>query len=205
MLGASVEVWNDNGKKVKNEMGELVLTKPFISMPVFFWNDDNFEKYRSSYFSKFNQIWNHGDWVTQTENDGIIVHGRSDSTLNRFGVRIGSSEIYSAIKDLTYVEDSLIIHLDDIKKDKLILFVKSISEIDIDEIKSVIRQKCSPRHVPDLIYQSDDIPYTISGKKVEIPIKKILMGKNPNDVVSKDSLRNPKSLDWFEEFYENYL
>jgi acetoacetyl-CoA synthetase len=205
MLGASVEVWNDSGREVKDEMGELVLTKPFISMPVFLWNDNNDEKYRNSYFSKFNKIWNHGDWVTQTANDGIIVHGRSDSTLNRFGVRIGTSEIYSAIKDLDYVDDSLIIHLDHTNEDKLILFIKSISEIDHDELKSVIRQKCSPRHVPDSIFQTHDIPYTISGKKVEVPVKKILMGKNPNDVVSKDSLRNPKSLDWFVEFYKNYL
>ncbi|MDC0554577.1 acetoacetate--CoA ligase [Flavobacteriaceae bacterium] len=203
MLGASIEVWNDHGTEVKNEMGELVLTKPFISMPVFFWNDKNDEKYRNSYFSKFNKIWNHGDWVTHTVNDGIIVHGRSDSTLNRFGVRIGTSEIYSAIKDLSYVDDSLIIHLDDSNNNQLILFVKSISEIDNDELKSVIRQKCSPRHVPDLIFKTPDIPYTISGKKVEVPVKKILMGKNPNDVVSSDSLRNPKSLDWFVKFYKN--
>ena len=203
MLGASIEVWNDHGTEVKNEMGELVLTKPFISMPVFFWNDKNDEKYRNSYFSKFNKIWNHGDWVTHTLNDGIIVHGRSDSTLNRFGVRIGTSEIYSAIKDLSYVDDSLIIHLDDSNNNQLILFVKSISEIDNDELKSVIRQKCSPRHVPDLIFKIPDIPYTISGKKVEVPVKKILMGKNPNDVVSSDSLRNPKSLDWFVKFYKN--
>jgi acetoacetyl-CoA synthetase len=203
MLGASIEVWNDHGTEVKNEMGELVLTKPFISMPVFFWNDKNDEKYRNSYFSKFNKIWNHGDWVTHTVNDGIIVHGRSDSTLNRFGVRIGTSEIYSAIKDLSYVDDSLIIHLDDSNNNQLILFVKSILEIDNDELKSVIRQKCSPRHVPDLIFKIPDIPYTISGKKVEVPVKKILMGKNPNDVVSSDSLRNPKSLDWFVKFYKN--
>ena len=204
MLGASVEVWNDNAKEIKNKMGELVLTKPLISMPVFFWNDINDEKYKKSYFSKFNKIWNHGDWVTETLNGGIIVHGRSDSTLNRFGVRIGTSEIYSAIKDLYYVEDSLIIHVDDSNKNKLILFVKSSSKINYDELKFVIRLKCSPRHVPDLIFQTPDIPYTISGKKVEVPIKKILMGKNQNDVVSKDSLRNPKSLDWFVEFYENF-
>ena len=204
MLGASVEVWNDNAKEIKNKMGELVLTKPLISMPVFFWSDINDEKYKKSYFSKFNKIWNHGDWVTETLNGGIIVHGRSDSTLNRFGVRIGTSEIYSAIKDLYYVEDSLIIHVDDSNKNKLILFVKSSSKINYDELKSVIRLKCSPRHVPDLFFQTPDIPYTISGKKVEVPIKKILMGKNKNDVVSKDSLRNPKSLDWFVEFYENF-
>jgi len=205
MLGASIEVWDDNGKEIKSKMGELVLTKPFISMPVFLWDDRNYEKYVNSYYSKFNQIWNHGDWVTETKNGGIIVHGRSDSTLNRFGVRIGTSEIYSAISDLDFVEDSLIIHLDNNKENSLILFVKSLLKIDFNILKSVIRQKCSPRHVPDLIFKIPDIPYTISGKKVEVPVKKILRGANINDVVSKDSLRNPSSLDWFVEFYKNYL
>ena len=203
MLGASIEVWDNNGKQIKGEMGELVLTKPFISMPVFLWNDNDYKKYINSYFSKFNQIWNHGDWVTETKKGGIIVHGRSDSTLNRFGVRIGTSEIYSAISDLDFVEDSLIIHLDNNKENSLILFVKSFIEIDFNKLKSVIRQKCSPRHVPDVIYKIPDIPYTISGKKLEVPIKKILTGENINDVVSKDSLRNPSALDWFVEFYKN--
>ena len=203
MLGASIEVWDNNGKQIKDQMGELVLTKPFISMPVFLWNDKDYKKYINSYFSKFNQIWNHGDWVTETKKGGIIVHGRSDSTLNRFGVRIGTSEIYSAISDLDFVEDSLIIHLDNNKENSLILFVKSFIEIDFNKLKSVIRQKCSPRHVPDIIYKIPDIPYTISGKKLEVPIKKILTGKNIKDVVSKDSLKNPSSLDWFVEFYKN--
>ena len=170
MLGASIEVWDNNGKQIKDQMGELVLTKPFISMPVFLWNDKDYKKYINSYFSKFNQIWNHGDWVTETKKGGIIVHGRSDSTLNRFGVRIGTSEIYSAISDLDFVEDSLIIHLDNNKENSLILFVKSFIEIDFNKLKSVIRQKCSPRHVPDVIYKIPDIPYTISGKKLEVPI-----------------------------------
>ena len=203
MLGASIEVWDNNGKQLKGEMGELVLTKPFISMPVFLWNDKGYKKYANSYFSKFNQIWNHGDWVTETKKGGIIVHGRSDSTLNRFGVRIGTSEIYSAISDLDFVEDSLIIHLDNKKENSLILFVKSFIEIDFNKLKYVIRQKCSPRHVPDIIYKIPDIPYTISGKKLEVPIKKILTGENIKDVVSKDSLRNPSALDWFVEFYKN--
>ncbi len=203
MLGASIEVWDNNGKQIKGQMGELVLTKPFISMPVFLWNDKDYKKYINSYFSKFNQIWNHGDWVTETKKGGIIVHGRSDSTLNRFGVRIGTSEIYSAISDLDFVEDSLIIHLDNNKENSLILFVKSFIEIDFNMLKSVIRQKCSPRHVPDVIYKIPDIPYTISGKKLEVPIKKILTGENIKDVVSKDSLRNPSALDWFVEFYKN--
>lgn len=203
MLGASIEVWDNNGKQIKDQMGELVLTKPFISMPVFLWNDKGYKKYANSYFSKYNQIWNHGDWVTETKKGGIIVHGRSDSTLNRFGVRIGTSEIYSAISDLDFVEDSLIIHLDNKKENSLILFVKSFIEIDFNKLKSVIRQKCSPRHVPDVIYKIPDIPYTISGKKLEVPIKKILTGENIKDVVSKDSLRNPSALDWFVEFYKN--
>ena len=203
MLGASIEVWDNNGKQIKDQMGELVLTKPFISMPIFLWNDKDYKKYINSYFSKFNQIWNHGDWVTETKKGGIIVHGRSDSTLNRFGVRIGTSEIYSAISDLDFVEDSLIIHLDNNKENSLILFVKSFIEIDFNMLKSVIRQKCSPRHVPDVIYKIPDIPYTISGKKLEVPIKKILTGENIKDVVSKDSLRNPSALDWFLEFYKN--
>ena len=203
MLGASIEVWDNNGKQLKGEMGELVLTKPFISMPVFLWNDKGYKKYANSYFSKYNQIWNHGDWVTETKKGGIIVHGRSDSTLNRFGVRIGTSEIYSAISDLDFVEDSLIIHLDNKKENSLILFVKSFIEIDFNKLKHVIRQKCSPRHVPDVIYKIPDIPYTISGKKLEVPIKKILTGENIKDVVSKDSLRNPSALDWFVEFYKN--
>ena len=204
MLGAAIEVWNSKGEKVTNEMGELVLTKPLISMPVFLWNDKNNLKYRQSYFSKFNNIWNHGDWVTQTLNGGIIVHGRSDSTLNRSGVRIGTSEIYGVIKDLNYVKDSLIIHIDSNKEDKLILFVKSNSKINNNELRTLIRSKCSPRHIPDLVFSCPDIPYTISGKKVEVPIKKILMGKECDDVVSKDSLRNPESLKWFVEFYENF-
>ena len=203
MLGASIEVLDNNGKQIIGEMGELVLTKPFISMPVFLWNDKGYKKYANSYFSKYNQIWNHGDWVTETKKGGIIVHGRSDSTLNRFGVRIGTSEIYSAISDLDFVEDSLIIHLDNNKENSLILFVKSFIEIDFNKLKSVIRQKCSPRHVPDIIYKIPDIPYTISGKKLEVPIKKILTGEKIKDVVSKDSLRNPSALDWFVEFYKN--
>ena len=139
MLGASIEVWDNNGKQIKGEMGELVLTKPFISMPVFLWNDKDYKKYINSYFSKFNQIWNHGDWVTETNKGGIIVHGRSDSTLNRFGVRIGTSEIYSAISDLDFVEEGLKIsfvnkaregrpHIVDMIKNKDIVLIFNTTE-----------------------------------------------------------------------------
>ena len=200
MLGAAVEVWDDRGKKLLNKMGELVLTKPLPSMPVFFWDDPNFKKYRESYFSKYETVWNHGDWASETFNAGFIIHGRSDSTLNRFGVRIGSSEIYKVVNQLPEVQDSLVIHLKDENSDRLILFVKTKIFIENDTIKIIIRNKCSPRHVPDEIFNIPEIPYTISGKKIETPIKRILMGAEVDKVISKDSLRNPTAIDYFKKF-----
>ena len=152
MLGAAIEVWDNDGKKVKRKMGELVLTKPFISMPIFLWNDKGDIRYTDSYYSKFKNIWNHGDWVTETNNGGFIVHGRSDSTLNRSGVRIGSSEIYSVLNNLIHIDDALIIHINKNNSDKLILFIKSSSPINSEQLKVLIRSKCSPRHVPDLFF-----------------------------------------------------
>ena len=204
-LGIDVDVFTDNGKSTKDgDKGELVVKKPFPSMPVKFWGDIDGQKYHKAYFSKFKNIWTHGDWVTETKKGGFIVHGRSDSTLNRSGVRIGSSEIYSAVQTIDRVEDSLIIHIDQ-QKDILILYIKSLQKISKNYLISVIRDKCSPRHVPDLIYSVPDIPYTLSGKKVELPIKKILMGEDSSKVISKDSLRNPESIKWYENFYENFF
>ena len=205
MLGAPVEVYDEKGNKVEEEVGELVLTKPFITMPIHLWDDHDFNKYLKSYFSKYQNIWNHGDWVTEKNNGGFIVHGRSDSTLNRFGVRIGSSEIYSLIEKNGNVEDSLIIHLDSIENDLLILFIVSRDKFDSDQIKKYIKENRSPRHVPDKIYCCPAIPYTISGKKLEVPIKKILNGENPNNVLSLDSLKNPESIEWFINFRKKEL
>ena len=205
MLGAPVEVYDEKGNKVEEEVGELVLTKPFITMPIHLWDDHDFNKYLKSYFSKYQNIWNHGDWVTEKNNGGFIVHGRSDSTLNRFGVRIGSSEIYSLIEKNGNVEDSLIIHLDSIENDLLILFIVSRDKFDSDQIKKHIKENRSPRHVPDKIYCCPAIPYTISGKKLEVPIKKILNGENPNNVLSLDSLKNPESIEWFINFRKKEL
>ena len=200
MLGAAVEVWDDRGKKVLYKTGELVLTKPLPSMPVFFWDDPDFKKYRESYFSKYETVWNHGDWASETFNAGFIIHGRSDSTLNRFGVRIGSSEIYKVVNQLPEVQDSLVIHLKDENSDRLILFLQTKTFIENDTIKNTIRNKCSPRHVPDEIFNIPEIPYTISGKKIEAPIKRILMGAEVDKVISKDSLRNPTAIDYFKKF-----
>jgi acetoacetyl-CoA synthetase len=200
MLGASVAVWDDQGNAQVGRAGELVLTAPFISMPVCLWGDDQFKRYQKSYFSKYKNVWHHGDWATETERGGIIIHGRSDATLNRYGVRIGTSELYNALASIKNIDDSLVIHLTNDNAEQLILFVKTQETLDVDHIKKQIRSHCSPRHVPDLIVQSPDIPYTISGKKVEVPIKRILLGENHEEVLSVESLRNSESIGWFSDY-----
>ena len=200
MLGAPVAVCDDQGNALVGRAGELVLTAPFISMPVCLWGDDQFIRYQKSYFSKFKNVWHHGDWATETERGGIIIHGRSDATLNRYGVRIGTSELYNALATIKNIDDSLVIHLTSDNAEQLILFVKTQETLDVDHIKKQIRSQCSPRHVPDLIVQSPDIPYTISGKKVEVPIKRVLLGENHEEVLSVESLRNPESIGWFSDY-----
>ena len=202
-LGCRLEAFDDLGKPVFNEVGEMVITKPMPSMPVFFWNDPEFKRYHESYFEMFPGKWRHGDWIKITDHKGIIIYGRSDATLNRGGVRIGTSEIYRAMDKIVEVKDSLIICVEkDGGKFWMPLFVVMQDGISLtDQIKSKInntlRNDYSPRHVPDEIIEVPDIPYTISGKKTETPVKKILMGKNPDDVVNTGSLRNPASIKFF--------
>lgn len=199
MLGAPVAVWDSQGVSQVGLAGELVLTKPFISMPVFLWGDD-FTRYRESYFSKYKDVWHHGDWATETKTGGMIIHGRSDATLNRYGVRIGTSELYKTLASIKNIEDSLVIHLTKNGNEQLLLFIKTQADLDVSEIKKQIRIWCSPRHVPDCVVQVPDIPYTISGKKVEVPVKNILMGKAAREVLSIESLRNPDSIHWFSNY-----
>ena len=200
MLGAAVEVWNDSGTAIIDEPGELVLTQPLLSMPICLLHDADFTQYQKSYFDKYKTVWNHGDWAKLTPNGGMIIYGRSDATLNRHGVRIGTAELYDALNNLPEVEDGLIIHLSDDVQDKLLLFVQLLQPVADADIKKHIRTHCSPRHVPDFIYRVSEIPYTISGKKVEVPIKRLLMGASLSEVVSLDSLRNPDAMRWFEQF-----
>ena len=200
MLGAPVEIWNENGEEFEHSAGELVLSSPFLAMPICLVNDPDFERYQQSYYSKYKSVWNHGDWATTTENKGIIIYGRSDATLNRFGVRIGTAEIYAALDQLQEISDSLVVHLLDETQDKLVLFVQSQNEIEEHKIKAHIRNTCSPRHVPDIMYLTPEIPYTISGKKIEIPVKRILLGEKLEDVVSLESLRNPHAMQWYVTF-----
>lgn len=204
MLGANIEAWNDEGKPVYDEVGELVIKDAMPSMPLFFWKDEDNKKYRSSYFEKYEGVWCHGDWIKITENSGIIIYGRSDATLNRDGVRIGTAEIYNAVEALAEIKDSLVICIE--KEDGSffmpLFVVLNQNEVLNDELKNKIktqlRKQYSPRHVPDAILPVPEIPYTISGKKMEMPIKKILMGTPVEKAVSLDAMRNPKSIEWFK-------
>ena len=209
MLGASVECWNEKGEKLKNETGELVITNPMPCMPIYFWGDSQNKIFKKSYFKKFKDVWTHGDWIQKSETKGIKVLGRSDSTLNRKGVRIGTSEIYRVIDSLDEIVDSIIVDLPN-KKDhsKLFLFVVTKKKLNfklIDKIKNKLKIKCSPQYIPDKIISVRELPYTLSGKKLEIPLKKILLGDAPAEVINYGSLKNPKSLDFFIQNRENFI
>ncbi len=197
-LGASVEAWDENGRSVVDQVGELVITEPMPSMPLFFWNDPDGERYRESYFDVYPGVWRHGDWIKITSRGSAVIYGRSDSTINRGGVRMGTSEIYSAVEAVPEVLDSLVVDVDSSMR----LFVVLADGAQLDEalvgsIRRQVREHCSPRHVPDEIMQIAEVPRTLSGKKLEVPVKKILMGAEPEGAASRDSLANPAALDVF--------
>jgi acetoacetyl-CoA synthetase len=199
-LGAAVHAFDDAGRPVVGEVGELVLTQPMPSMPLYFWNDPDGERYRSSYFDVYPGVWRHGDWIKITERGTAVIYGRSDSTINRGGIRMGTSEIYSAVEGLPDVVDSLVIEADG----SMLLFVVLRPDADLDDdlvarIRTRLREYCSPRHVPDEIESIAEVPRTLSGKKLEVPVKKILMGADPARAASRDSLANPDALDFFVE------
>ena len=198
-LGMDVDAFDENGKSVRNKKGELVCKSPFPSMPVFFWKDDDGEKYRKAYFDKYPGVWAHGDFIEINERGGMKIFGRSDATLNPGGVRIGTAEIYRVVESFSEISDSLVIGQEWKGDQRMILFLKISDSFDldttlVDKINQSIRNNCSPRHVPEIILPIEDIPYTISGKKVEIAVKKIIDGEN---VVNRDALANPDSLDLF--------
>ena len=206
-LGVSLYAYDDNGNPVQDELGEMVIDKPMPSMPIYFWNDTENKRYNASYFEHYPGKWRHGDFIKiNSETNGLIIYGRSDATLNRHGIRIGTSEIYRAVNKIKAVEDSLIVNLElDEGKHYMPLFVKMRNDAELtDDIKTQInaqlKKEYSPRHVPDEIILVDDIPYTISGKKMEAPIKKILLGMPLEKSINFDSMRNPKSVEFFIEF-----
>jgi acetoacetyl-CoA synthetase len=203
MLGCRIEAFDDNGNPVLNELGEMVITQPMPSMPIYFWNDENDERYLGSYFEMYPNVWRHGDWIKITERKSVIIYGRSDATLNRGGVRIGTAEIYRAVESIPEIRDSLAVYLEKANGGGIIsLFVvlgngKVLTEDLKTHIKNTLRTQYSPRHVPDTIEQVDDIPYTINGKKMEAPMKRILMGEDPSRCINLDTMRNPESLKAF--------
>ncbi|MGH3085970.1 MAG: acetoacetate--CoA ligase [Rubrobacteraceae bacterium] len=204
-LAVKVEAYDEEGKPRIGEVGELVITEPMPSMPIYLWNDPGGEKYLDSYFDKYPGVWRHGDWILIKENGACVIYGRSDSTINRGGVRMGTSEIYSAVESVEEVADSLVV---DVHKPDgsafmpLFVVLKEGEELDDDlkkSIKSSIRERTSPRHVPDEILQVEEVPRTLNGKKLEVPVKKILSGTPPEKAASKDSLSNPEVLDHYVE------
>lgn len=198
LLGASVEIFDPQGQPLIDEPGELVLTRPFIAFPLGFWGDHEHTQFKQSYFSSFSNVWKHGDWAKETLDHRIIIYGRSDATLNRGGVRIGTAEIYNALSHLDAIEDALVIHLFTAEFDQLLLFVVSRSTVNAATITSHLQRECSPRHKPDHVIQVAAIPYTLNGKKVEIPVKRILEGAPIEQVISLASVKNPESLYAFE-------
>lgn len=207
-LGCALYAYNDDGQPILNEVGEMVITKAMPSMPIYFWNDADKERYRDSYFELFPGVWRHGDWVEITDRGSLVIYGRSDATLNRQGIRIGTAEIYRSMNQITEVVDSLIVNLElDGGRHYMPLFVKMQEDQKLNDslrkrIKLQLRRDYSPRHVPDEIIAVPDIPYTISGKKLEAPIKKILLGKDPGKAANADAMRNPESLQYYIDFAE---
>lgn len=204
-LGVNAQAYDTDGNSVIGVMGELVVTEPMPSMPIYFWNDPDGRRYRESYFEMYPGIWRHGDWVVINERGGVVIYGRSDSTINRQGVRMGSSEIYRVVESLPEVLDSLVVDLEGLGGASYMpLFVVLREGVSLDaalerKIKDAIRTALSPRHVPDAIVAVPDVPRTLSGKKLEVPVKKILMGVPVERAANPDSLRNPELLPFFVE------
>ncbi|MDQ6914801.1 MAG: acetoacetate--CoA ligase [Actinomycetota bacterium] len=202
-LGAAVRAFDEAGREVVDQVGELVITEPMPSMPLFFWNDPDGARYRESYFDVYPGVWRHGDWIEITARGTAVIYGRSDSTINRQGVRMGTSEIYRAVLAVPEVVDALVIDLPRPGTEgwmPLFVVLGEGAELDDelrDRIRRRIREDCSPRHVPNEVYAVDEVPRTLSGKVLEVPVKKILMGTPPDQAASRDSLANPAALDWF--------
>jgi acetoacetyl-CoA synthetase len=200
-LGCAVEAFSPDGTPLVGEQGELVITQPMPSMPVGFWNDPDGSRYRAAYFDDFPGVWRHGDWITFSERGSCVISGRSDATLNRGGVRIGTAEFYAVVEGFDEIADSLVVHLD--ADDRLLLFValadgSALTDALRERLASELRSSLSPRHVPDEITAVPSIPRTLSGKKLEVPVKRVLTGTPADVAASRGSLADPSSMDAFE-------
>jgi acetoacetyl-CoA synthetase len=199
-LGAAIEAWDEEGRPLTDQVGELVITEPMPCMPIYLWNDPDGRRYRDSYFSVYPGVWRHGDWIEITSRGSAIITGRSDSTINRGGIRMGTAEIYAAVLAVDEIVDALVVDVDG----WMPLFVVLAEGARLDDslttrIARRIREDCSPRHVPNQVFAIAEIPRTLSGKALEVPVKKILAGVPPEQAASRDSLANPRALDYFVE------
>jgi acetoacetyl-CoA synthetase len=212
-LGVAVEAWNQDGEPVTDEVGELVVTKPMPSMPVRFWNDPDERRYRAAYFATFPGVWRHGDWIRITAHGSAVIYGRSDATINRAGVRIGTAEIYGPVLQLSEVTDALAVDVPQqpgTAESRLVLFVvlaagQTLTADLTRRLRDQIRTDCSPRHVPDEIIAAPGIPRTRTGKILEVPVRNLLTGYDPQAAASRDSLANPEAFDWFAQFASDSL
>ena len=206
LLGVAMEAWDPDGNALVGNVGELVVTRPMPSMPLYFWDDADGSRYHDAYFSTYPGVWRHGDWVTITTDGGVIIHGRSDATMNRFGVRMGSAEIYEVVEQLDDVQDALVVGIEqDDGGYWMPLFVttregRSGSPDLADLIRTVIRTSVSPRHVPDEVIFVSVLPRTLSGKRLEVPVKRILQGVNIDEAANANSVDRPEALRWFADF-----
>jgi acetoacetyl-CoA synthetase len=202
-LGAAIEAWDPAGRPLIDEVGELVITRPMPSMPLFFWGDPDGSRYRDSYFDMYPGVWRHGDWIKITPRGTAVIYGRSDSTINRGGVRMGTSEIYRAVLSLDDVVDALVVDVPRAGTDgwmPLFVVLRPGAVLDdalVGQIRRRIREDCSPRHVPDEVMAIPEVPRTLSGKVLEVPVKRILSGVPAEQAASRESLANPSSLDFF--------
>ncbi len=202
-LGVALDAYDDNGKAVRGEVGELVITTPMPSMPIRFWNDPDGHRYHDAYFDTYPGVWRHGDWITITERGSIVVHGRSDSTLNRNGIRMGSADIYQAVEGLPEITEALVIGAEQPDGGywmPLFVVLADGVELDaalVDRIKSTIREQASPRHVPDEIIAAPGIPHTRTGKKLEVPLKRIFQGADASCILDRNAVDAPELIDWY--------
>ncbi len=209
-LGAALFGYDEDGNRVVGSLGEMVIEQPMPSMPIYFWNDPNMERYQSSYFQEYAGKWRHGDWINIHSNGSLVIQGRSDATLNRNGIRIGTAEIYGVLDKISALKDSLILNLEQENgEDIMPLFLVlnegyEFSESLVKTIKKELRTKCSPRHVPNKFLTVKDIPYTLSGKKMEVPVKKLLIGRTTSENLNRDAIRNPMAMDYFVELIETF-
>jgi acetoacetyl-CoA synthetase len=210
-LGCAMESFNEKNEPIYDEVGEMVVLKPMPSMPIYFWGDTDFTKYKESYFEMYEGIWRHGDWLNITRRGSLTIQGRSDATLNRHGIRIGTAEIYRVLDKISEIKDALIVNIEQEGGNHYMpLFIvlnenqKLTKELN-QTVKTLLKEAYTPRHVPDVIIEVPDIPYTISGKKMEAPVKKMLMGIPLSKAVNQGAMRNPEALDFFMKNRDSIL